>query len=76
MAISPIPPTGPFTDPVIKAARRVLGACSTCSEKIAAFKAAGFEWPDEEAVNEKNRQVAESLIAASEVWANNAMNQV
>lgn len=56
-----------ITPQMIAAARRALGHCNQCAEKIQMFKTGGYEFPDEEQLNEQIRRKAEGLIAAAEM---------
>jgi len=64
----PINPAPPITPQMVANAKRALGACGSCADKLAAFKAAGLEYADLEAVNNDLTAKAQSLLAAAEPY--------
>jgi hypothetical protein len=68
-SMTPIAPGMPITPAMANNARKAIGACNSCSEKLAAFESAGIEFPDEKALNEDMRQKASALLAAYELYS-------
>lgn len=68
MAVStkPIPPAQAITPQMVADAKRALGACHQCAANIASFRAAGYDFPDHEQMNNDMRRKAEGIIAAWE----------
>lgn len=66
VSTKPIPPVQAITPQMVADAKRALGACHQCADKIASFRAAGYDFPDHEQMNNDIRRKAEGIIAAYE----------
>lgn len=64
---NPIIPSGTITPKMVADARRALGACHQCIEKLFAFKSAGYEFPDQESVVDDIARKAQGVLAAAEM---------
>lgn len=57
-----------ITPAMYNAARRTLGHCASCDDKLQIFEAAGYSFPDQKQMNDDVRRKAEGLIAAWEMY--------
>lgn len=56
-----------ITPQMVASARRALGHCNQCREKIQMFGTAGYKFPDEEQMIDAIQRKAEGIIAAAEM---------